>query len=248
MKNKILFISSTHGNENFSISVLEELEKEYPKEKYGYDWIIGNPKAVEQNVRFIDTDLNRAAPGNAKSDLYEEKRAAEIIELSKQYDIVIDIHGTKSDFGIVKIIPYPSYQNLVLAGLFQEKRNVIWYSKESKKRGPLVQFMSCPAIELECGDKRAPKTQKLLKKTLSSFLQTANKAGSVLEKTKNQEFYVVYDKALSDVDQQTDFRKVADGGIRFYPFLATNGYKDVSYYKLKKIVLEEVFELFDNSS
>lgn len=39
----LLFIAASHGDEGFSIPVLEKLEKNVPKEKYGYDWIIGNP-------------------------------------------------------------------------------------------------------------------------------------------------------------------------------------------------------------
>jgi predicted deacylase len=241
MKSKILFIAATHGDEAFSIPVLQELEKEYPKSEYSYDWIIGNARAIEHNVRFIDTDLNRSAPGNIQSNSYEEKRAAEIIEISQRYDIVIDIHGTKSDFGIIKILPYPSYPNLVLASLFREPRNVIWRSKQSKDRGPLVQFMHCPAIELECGDKTDPKTQKLLKETLIKFLHAANTQYSIRKHTSNQEFYIVYDLESKDKTPRKDFQEIKIGKEIFHPFLAKNGYTDISYYKMRKITIEELF-------
>lgn len=241
MSNKILFISSTHGNENFSIPVFEELERDYPRESFGYDWIVGNPKAVEANVRFVDADLNRSAPGNPDSKAYEERLAAELVELSRNYTMVIDIHGTRSDFGIVKIIPYPSFSNLVLAGMFPAKRNVIWYSKSSEKKGPLVQFMHCPAIELECGDKNDPKTALELKKMLVSFLEGLQNGSSILSQLSKQELYSVYDKESDDTIERKDFEVTTKDGETFYSFLAKNGYANVSYYKMHKVELEELF-------
>lgn len=237
-KTKILFITATHGNEAFSLPVLQGLEKEFPHTKFNYDWIIGNPKALEQGTRFIETDLNRTAPGNLTSTVWEEKRAAQLIELSKHYDIVIDIHGTKSDFGIVKIIPYPTYENLVLAGYFPEKRNVIWYSK--KKKGPLAQFMHCPALELECGDKTKKETQVLLHQELGAFLQNVHD-GIPFRTLQEQSLYKVFGKETHDIIQRKDFKKIQLGNETFYPFLTENGYKDISYYKMQKVTIEELF-------
>ncbi len=147
---KLLFIAATHGNENFSIPVFKSLESEYPRNKWGYDWIIGNPKALNQGKRFTETDLNRSAPGDPNSSLYEERRAAELIETAQDYDMIVDIHGTVSPCGLVKIIPKPSIENLALASLFPELVNIIWYSARSLKKGPPVQFMAKPALEIEC--------------------------------------------------------------------------------------------------
>lgn len=51
---KVLFIAATHGNEQDGVKVMRQLEKELPKEEYGYDWIIGNEKAFAANVRFTE--------------------------------------------------------------------------------------------------------------------------------------------------------------------------------------------------
>ncbi len=66
----ILFITSTHGHEQAGTGVLQQLEKEFPKTEYGYDWIIGNEQAYKLNQRFTEQDLNRSAPGDSKSDIY----------------------------------------------------------------------------------------------------------------------------------------------------------------------------------
>ena len=80
-------------------------------------------------------DLNRIAPGNIKSKDYEERRVAEIVEMSKNYNFVIDLHGSISNCGVVSIIPYPRLDNLFLARLLKIKRNIMWYSKKSLKNG-----------------------------------------------------------------------------------------------------------------
>jgi len=79
---KILFIAATHGNEPIGVDVLQRLEKT----RTNFDWIIGNPKALAQNTRCFEGDLNRSAPGDAASPLYEKRRAKEILDLSKQYE------------------------------------------------------------------------------------------------------------------------------------------------------------------
>ena len=93
---KVLFIAATHGNEQDGVKVMRQLEKELPKEEYGYDWIIGNEKAFAANVRFTEQYLNRSAPGDSNSPIYEVRRAAELIEYGKKFDVVIDLHGTKN--------------------------------------------------------------------------------------------------------------------------------------------------------
>jgi succinylglutamate desuccinylase len=62
VKSKFLIIVGIHGNESFSIPILERLEKIYNPNRFGYDWIVGNPLAVSRNARYVDTDLNRCAP------------------------------------------------------------------------------------------------------------------------------------------------------------------------------------------
>jgi succinylglutamate desuccinylase len=87
-KKDVLIVVCQHGNEPFGLEVKKRLEEEF-------DFIIGNPEAVKQNQRFIETDLNRSFPGNSKGSL-EEKRAAEIKKIAKKYKLVIDLHSTTS--------------------------------------------------------------------------------------------------------------------------------------------------------
>jgi len=127
-----LFLAATHGNEKIGVEVMEKVQKKYKN----VDWVIGNPYALKQEKRFIDVDLNRSAPGNIFSKEYEMRRAAELVELGKQYREVIDIHGTDADTGIFIIINKFSKENLELAISMPIKRIVIWESSDRFSTSP----------------------------------------------------------------------------------------------------------------
>ena len=98
---KVLVIGGMHGNEPLGIELVKLLQNE-PIENVGA--IIANDEALAANARFADQDLNRSFPGNEASEAYEPKRASELTELCKQYDVVLDFHNTycpENDCGFV---------------------------------------------------------------------------------------------------------------------------------------------------
>ncbi|OGZ11452.1 MAG: hypothetical protein A2942_04360 [Candidatus Lloydbacteria bacterium RIFCSPLOWO2_01_FULL_50_20] len=58
----------------------------------GLDFVLGNPKAYERNIRFIDRDLN--ASFGVSDSSYESGRATEILNEINGGDVVIDFHTT----------------------------------------------------------------------------------------------------------------------------------------------------------
>lgn len=232
---KVLFIAATHGDEPISVSVMKRIEKSLSKKDYAYDWIVGNPEAYEKNVRYIEKDLNRSAPGDISSGTYETKRAAEIVELAKKYDAVVDLHWTSTDLGVVSIVPYPNEENISLAESFGLKRNVIWYSQSSKKYGPIAQYAGVPAVEIECGSKDNPEMEGSLYKLIFNFLE-ANKLGKPIKNAQKPEFYNVYGKIPGDSSASfEDFVATTYREETFYPFLSGNDYSDIICYKMNKI-------------
>lgn len=239
---KILFISATHGDEGFSGEVFRRIEQTFPRAEFGYDWIVGNPLAFERNTRFIEADLNRSAPGDPRSTVYEERRAAEIVRLSKNYDAVIDVHGTVADCGVVTIIPYPTLPNLTLTSVIPIERNIIWYSSQSFESGPLVQFTACPAVEIECGPKSSAKVAQDLEEVLAQILQ-ANRFPSLPRMLSNlsaKEFYKVYGKEDGSGEGYKDFELVRNQDESFYPFLSKQ-YPGIACYKMSKVNFEDLF-------
>lgn len=233
---KILFITATHGNEQDDVKVMQQLENELPKDEYNYDWIIGNEKAYQKNIRYVDQDLNRSAPGDINSTIYEMRRSAELIKIADAYDVVIDLHGTKTDSGIDTITPYPTQDNLRLALAARLTRNVVWYSKQSEGGGPTVQHLRMPAIELECGPKDTQDAYNLTYATVRRIIEV-NHSGDLYDVgTEDSEFFEVYDKLTGSHDPALqDFVLSERDGDSFYPFLSGNEYPNVTCYKMRKV-------------
>ena len=98
---KILVMGGMHGNEPLGPDIVR-LFRDKPVR--GVDTVLANEQALSANVRFIKHDLNRSFPGNARSKEYEPRRAAELLRLTRKYDIVLDFHNThcpNNDCGFV---------------------------------------------------------------------------------------------------------------------------------------------------
>lgn len=91
---KILVVGSTHGHERIGLKVIDELRKLNIDREF-LDFEIGNPKASELNIPFVESDLNRIFPGK-ENGTYEEVRAYELLSKIKSADLVIDIHSTNT--------------------------------------------------------------------------------------------------------------------------------------------------------
>ncbi len=83
---KIVFVAGVHGNEKMPVKALTEA---------GVDFILGNPKAFDLNVRFTEEDLN--ASFGTLSASYESKRAAEVLQKIHEDDLVVDLHTTEAE-------------------------------------------------------------------------------------------------------------------------------------------------------
>lgn len=112
-----LIVGGTHGNEMSGLVALNTQLQAQLKARYAafnLNFEMGNPRAVEQNVRFTEEDLNRQFTlGNLASSstnvCYEAKRARELNEKwgpksNSRTDVVIDIHNTTSNMGPTLII------------------------------------------------------------------------------------------------------------------------------------------------
>lgn len=119
----LLFVTAgIHGNEPSGVKALErvfaELEKNRPEIKGTMVGVAGNKRALNQNKRYIDEDLNRTwTEENIKSgnkDTHEKKEMFEIIEILNNYPekdfskrYFLDCHTTSSPS-----LPYVSVQEV----------------------------------------------------------------------------------------------------------------------------------------
>lgn len=97
----ILVIGGMHGNEPLGPQIVK-LFRANPAG--GVDTALANEAAIKANQRYINNDLNRSFPGDRSSSDYEIARAAELLDLTKTYDLVLDFHNThcpNNDCGFV---------------------------------------------------------------------------------------------------------------------------------------------------
>lgn len=98
----LLVLGAVHGNEKCGKlainSIIESIKNQKIKIQTGKVSFIPicNPKAFEQNVRYIDKDLNRAFLNKNEDSCYETKLANYLSPIIASADIVLDIHSYQS--------------------------------------------------------------------------------------------------------------------------------------------------------
>jgi hypothetical protein len=91
---KILIVCNQHGNELLGDRLRASLEEKNSEALKVLTFLNANPEAKRLGVRFVDSDMNRAYRPKTVKLNYEEKKAREIIELTKKFDLVLDMHTT----------------------------------------------------------------------------------------------------------------------------------------------------------
>ncbi|GAA6616183.1 aspartoacylase [Scytonema sp. NUACC26] len=114
--NRVAIVGGTHGNEFTGVYLIKKFET-YPAliQCYSFETftLLGNPRAFEENRRYLDKDLNRCF---LKKDLqdatltsYEETRAKNIQQIlapqgKPQVDVIVDLHSTTTNMGLSIIL------------------------------------------------------------------------------------------------------------------------------------------------
>ncbi|WP_424004727.1 succinylglutamate desuccinylase [Haloarcula salina] len=100
---EIAVIGSIHGDEPCGRDGIEAVLADPPEVQRPVKFVVANEEALEAGVRYLDTDLNRAFPGDPDSDLHEERLAARLTaELSDC--TVLGLHSTQSYDGMFALV------------------------------------------------------------------------------------------------------------------------------------------------
>jgi len=112
VKKQVFVVGGTHGNEPTGVHIVRSLmnsEDTLAKFTFKCTPVIANPRAVELNRRYCDTDLNRCFRDddihNAKHiHLYEVNRARHLARQmgrsSNEANVILDIHNTTANTGV----------------------------------------------------------------------------------------------------------------------------------------------------
>jgi len=155
---KILIVSGTHGNELnpvWAVKKFRNLIDTSPKSKT-LEFTLGNPKALEEGLRYIDTDLNRSfniLKTSFNQNFYEIKRSEYLINEygfkgPKSCPIVIDLHTTTSCMGTSIVMYGRRKRDFCLAAILQAKFGLPIYlhEKDINQTGFLVEAWPCGLV------------------------------------------------------------------------------------------------------
>jgi succinylglutamate desuccinylase len=228
-----------HGDELFGLEVIDNISKEIPV-------FIGNPLAIENKKRFMDTDLNRAFPGKEDGN-YEEKRAVFLLDKIKDFKCVIDIHSSSGNMELFGIITKPNDEKMELAKKLGLKKLVIMPSSFASG-GALIDHVGC-GMSLEIGPHEK-------KENVDEVIKAINNSSNGFKGDVKTEIYEVFDmiKGEENVEmfiKNFEFVKKGDLIARgekeyyaefdFYPiFVGEKAYKGILCLATKIINLSDL--------
>ncbi|MBD2665772.1 succinylglutamate desuccinylase/aspartoacylase [Richelia sinica FACHB-800] len=114
--NRVAIVGGSHGNELIGVFLVKKFQKNVNliiRSSFQTLSVLGNLKAIQENKRYIDKDLNRCFHAYGLQDnspsTYEDLRAKEIHQIlhpnnQTGVDAIIDLHTTTSNMGISIIL------------------------------------------------------------------------------------------------------------------------------------------------
>ena len=236
MQKPILILFWTHGDEYCLKQCLDFIQPNYTTL---FDTFDVNQIAIEQNKRYLIHNMNRTAPGDASSEDYELKRWAEVNEVMKKYQIVIDIHGTDSDTGSFILLPKATAKHLIISSFFLSENIVLWQSGLLRNSWPVVAFHPL-WVEIETGPMNW-EMDKQLAENLNSFFENYAKKhsfsdfSSLLQKKNVYNVTARLEKSSLVFIPQCDFQKVIVDSKVYYTLLTANPYQNTKCYLMEKV-------------
>ena len=168
---KVVILGGVHGNEVCGVQAIRKIKDSLKIDKGELRLIIGNPKAVEQNIRYTEENLNRCFKKDKNpTGTYEEELAKEIMEHLNWAEISLDLHASNTEnsdpFIIVRNnrLQYAQMLPIEIVVTGFEKfysGDSEWYMESQGKVG----------VGVECGCLRDPKSTDVALLCINNFLK-----------------------------------------------------------------------------
>lgn len=239
----LVIVGSVHGDEPAGKRTIEKILEEDIEFKKPVKFIIANQRALNQNKRYLDLDLNSSFPGSEDSEKYEERLASRITgEIEGK--TVLDMHTTQSSKEPFATFKSKDNATLELISDTGVERGICFPSES----GVLIEQAS-NGIIVETGVQGTENAQKDAYRILKNFL----KSRGVIEgeyKKSDPEIFEYLETVKGDWEFEAEnFEKVNEGEVyaskgdeqlvaqeQFYPVLmSTNGYEGKLGYRARKI-------------
>ncbi|MFW6320746.1 MAG: succinylglutamate desuccinylase, partial [Halohasta sp.] len=169
---RVAVVGGLHGDEPAGEKIVRRLADRLPApdETDGEGivrLIIANEPALEAGVRYTDTDLNRAFPGDADSDEYERALAPQILAAVDDMDAVLAIHTSHS-------VPPPF---AIYSGLTESVRRTVtamgvdYVLDAGGLRGTTLDSVAPHAVSVEVGRQGSDEAVEVGYEMLLAFLR-----------------------------------------------------------------------------
>lgn len=223
--NTSIILAGVHGNEPCGVKAIEKLLPKLKIKRGKVIFLLGNPDALDENVRFIEQNLNRMfAESNRdytskEKGSYEYKRAKFIKMFLKDASALLDIHSTRNEcipfvfaeknaFNIVKY--FPKEVKRIVSNINElEPGGTDGYMLESGKIG----------ICVECGQHQSKKAEKVALKSIIAFLECRGHIDGHRKKTSKKEcitmrsIYITKTNSFKLSKKFTDFEEIRKGQL-----------------------------------
>jgi succinylglutamate desuccinylase len=162
---RVAVVGGTHGNEWLGVWVTKKFQRQPEliyRSRFETVTLIGNPRAVQENRRYLDRDLNRCFDRQdlANPDLtgYENRLAKEIAAQigaggTQPVDGIFDLHTTTTTMGVTIIPISHSLANLRLAAhMINGHPNArIYMGLYSEQASPMLRSLAPLGCTIEVG-------------------------------------------------------------------------------------------------
>jgi len=235
MKNLVI-VCCLHGNEGYGFEIC--------KNQSLFPFVLANEKALKENKRFIDADLNRIFPGNQNGN-HEEKIAVELLEKLKDSDYLLDLHSSSNSCPLFGIITKPNKEKIDFAKKLGLKRLVIMPENFASGKA-LIDFVKC-GISLEVGPHERKENIKEVLDVLNNFAENKN----YNEKLEIFEIFATIRKQSGNIliqnfQEVKKGQQIADSQLAEFNFIPVlvgeDAYKDLLCLAAKKLDSDNIYK------
>jgi succinylglutamate desuccinylase len=222
---RILLLGSQHGNEYLGERLFEYIKNSHADLLDNVTFVIANPRARKQRLRYVESDMNRSYTGH--SSTYEERRAQKILRLISEsdFDVVLDMHTTTTE----------QTPCLIVASIRPENVRFIQASSIDKivvMNNPITATTLngvCPqAISVEINESF---TDDILENLCADISRYVENKPSIAEKYAYEVTHLLEKAEITD-EEATMLRNFTLSPQGYYPILVgENSYKHQTNYR-----------------
>lgn len=222
-----------HGNEVCGLNAIKEIIPEIEIISGKVFFIVGNPNAVAQNVRFAEFNLNRAFKNDSmisesEKKSYEYCRAQFLKFYLNQAGALLDIHSSATP----NSIPFVICEENAISIVQKFPVKIVASGFDRVNPGGTDEYMNRTGkigICIECGEHTDPQARNIAKQAIYSFLDSREHINSpVINEQMSQQRILVESIYYSTAETFNiakawgDFEKVPKGAV-----IGTDGNKEI---------------------